>query len=457
MSYLSSHQTLNLRKATISVWFRIPQATADAVEDFTHLPDFEVFDGIIPILVFGKQKHGTVTNWKWTQIGLTLGPDDPPFFLGGPPTSPVMETLPEGSHSGALAPTFIGVRVAATGAEGDKEGWLAVHLQTGDIGHVQNLAPTMTSYQMIFTSSGPGSFTVEVVETWANFSVQHFTYPDSLGNDGLPTDEGRAGGTEKEGRGFKVTFDEWHHLLLSWDIRGSNASHGRESGPRDDDMSTYIGATSTLYCAFDDVNKNGDELPGLRYSGMGPNETISYGTYELAGTSNVSGSPDRPSGPPSYSVGFSTGVIADGVFIPAQLEYEATYPPYSGAGPDNSGGDPKVRPIRRVEMAELQIFTGVTLDTEPQVNRRAFIGRDGTPVDPTGTEDDPAPAVKLLGKKPDVLLHGSSNWKTGKNTGTTGIRIEDGAIIEIPEGQFNPTGGIERYKPDPQISEDSTG
>lgn len=451
MSYLTSPQTLNLRKATISVWFRIPKATADAVQDFTHLPDFEVFDGIIPILVFGKQKYGTVTNWKWTQIGLTLGPDDPPFFLGGPPTSPVMETLPKGSHSGAVAPTFIGVRIAPSSEEGGgKEGWLAVHLQTGDVGIAQNVASTMTSYTMIFTASGPGSFTVAVEETWANFSAQHFTYPDSLGNDGLPTDE--SGVYAGPGRGFKVTFDQWHHLLLSWDVGGSNASHGREHGPRAE-MSTYIDAASTLYCAFDDVNRNNDELPGQRYPGMEPNKTISYGTYQLAGTSNLSGNPTPPGGPPTYSVGFATGVIADGVFIPAELKYEATYPPYSGAGPDNSSGVPFVYPIKLVEMAELQIFTGVVLDTEQQLNRRAFIGIDGRPVDPVkGTENDPrGPGEKLLGKKPDVLLHGSSNWKTGYNTGATGVRIEADEIIEIPEGQFKPTGGIEKYKPDPKI------
>jgi hypothetical protein len=51
------------------------------------------------------------------------------------------------------------------------------------------------------------------------------------------------------------------------------------------------------------------------------------------------------------------------------------------------------------------------------------------PVPPVPTLDnsnDPssekhAPAERLLGKKPRILLHGSGDWISGKNTGGAGL------------------------------------
>jgi hypothetical protein len=332
-----------------------------------------------------------------------------------------------------MAPTFIGV---------DKDGNIAVHIQTGDVGVASNLAQTMTSYDLVFTETDPGFFTVAVETEFRNFSASHLTYPDSLGNGGLPADEGNPGSDLK---GFTVTFDEWHHLLLSWDIRDGNASHGRTHFVEGE---KYIDETSLLYCAFDDVNKSGDELPGIRTDEMaGQNETISYGTWAIEGQSSLSGAPGEPS-PPTYSVEFKTGVKADGIYIPATLEYNLTYPPYSGAGPDNSTGNPTVRPVRRIEMAELQIFAGITLDTSLVINRRAFVDSHGDPVDPEVTE-------KMLGRRPDVLLHGTSDWQSGANTGSTGtMRMTEGDDDKIiPAGQFTPTALIEKFEPDPSLHE----
>lgn len=436
--YLSFGRSLNLNKATLSVWFRVPKASADAIEFLSSTPDFEVFDGIIPILVFGQQKQGTVTNWTWTTIGYTLGPDDPPFFEGGPPTSPVQEIQPSGSHSGALAPTFIGV---------DKDGWLSIHLQTGDVGTPNNLGLTMSSYEMIFTETDPGAFVVDVETIYSNYTANQFTYPDSLGNAGLPTDWGVFHPSEQ---GFQVTFDQWHHLLLSWDIKGGNASHGYTHIDDFSEGHNFVDQSSLLYCAADGVNKNGDELPGMTVQEIGPNETISYCTYQVAGMSNFTGGPEI--GHPSYSVGFTAGVVADGMYIPAAPQYQLTYPPYSGAGPDNSGGNPNCHPVHTVELAELQIFAGVTLDTSSATNRRAFIDfrRDdnGDPIDDTLRPVDPKEAESLIGRRPDILLHGSSKWINGKNTGSLGLD-EDGN--EIPTGQFEPTGTIKKYTPDPSI------
>jgi hypothetical protein len=103
-------------------------------------------------------------------------------------------------------------------------------------------------------------------------------------------------------------------------------------------------------------------------------------------------------------------------------------------------------------MAELQIFTDVTLDTGDEPKRRAFIDyvrdNDGNPIeDEDGKRTlepvDPEKAEELLGKKPEILLHTSANWKAGNNTGSL--------------GPFTPTGGINSYKPDPSLSPDMLG
>jgi hypothetical protein len=59
-------------------------------------------------------------------------------------------------------------------------------------------------------------------------------------------------------------------------------------------------------------------------------------------------------------------------------------------------------------------------------------------------------AAKLMGRKPDILLHRSGNWKQGRNTGTLGV---DASGKPIPSGQFGHFGTILKYKPDPSISE----
>jgi hypothetical protein len=93
-----------------------------------------------------------------------------------------------------------------------------------------------------------------------------------------------------------------------------------------------------------------------------------------------------------------------------------------------------------LEMAELQIWINQTLDTGIEENRRLFVDKDGKPVPPKEAE-------KILGK-PHVLLHGSSNWKSGRNTGSTGVDAKGNVS---PVGQFQTIAKIERFRPDPQL------
>jgi hypothetical protein len=132
-------------------------------------------------------------------------------------------------------------------------------------------------------------------------------------------------------------------------------------------------------------------------------------------------------------------------------------------------------------MAELQIFTGVSLDTGNETKRRAFIDGDGYPVPPVEIQKtdtttgapmfdefgqpimEPPPAEKLLAQKPDVVLHGSGNWAKGTNTGPAKVpdpnfvpdpdHPDDPApLIPDPAKKLEPTGKIVRYKPDPSLN-----
>jgi hypothetical protein len=109
-----------------------------------------------------------------------------------------------------------------------------------------------------------------------------------------------------------------------------------------------------------------------------------------------------------------------------------------------------------VEVAELQIWANQSIDTGNADMVRLFIDylkkqdQDGNTVPDTSKGLRPVPpkiAEKALGR-PHILVHGSGNWKKGINSGSTG-RNKDGTSNLA--GQFQHVGGIEKFKPEPQL------
>jgi hypothetical protein len=109
-----------------------------------------------------------------------------------------------------------------------------------------------------------------------------------------------------------------------------------------------------------------------------------------------------------------------------------------------------------IEMAELQIWANKTLDTGDVAMRRLFIDY---PKDANGKPDKtkplepvkPSVAAKVLGQ-PDILLHGTNNWKTGRNTGKLGFTTDkNGKEMINKAGQFQPVAKIEKFLPDPKL------
>lgn len=436
MGYLSLGKTIDLSKATVSMWFRVPKATIDAVPlprtDQYYIP---VFVHKLPLIVFGKQKTGTHYEYKrGVFLGYTFGTPDSGGVYG--------EALHQ--HTVSMDVTSIGIRLNGTSR-------LYVTLQTADAGLGQNTEWGHSGYQWV-GSHAPGG------------TVDINTYTDFSHMSGKPADLFSIDPNAFSDQGPEITPDEWHHLLLSWDLKGSNSSHGSEDGDTSAGKATFIDSYSMMWCALDGRERTGAELPSNwigSSDGIGdPNGictdwTMKYvgkrGGPEAQGPPNVIIS--SASGIPKYSVQFAAGIQSDGIYIPAQPQYSRDFNAEQGFP---AGSEP-IRPIYRIELAELQIFSDVALKMTAN-NIAAFIDferdQDGNIIlDKDGKEVlkpvDPKEAEELLGKRPDVLLHGSTKWKDGKNTGSLGAD-DDGN--EIPSGQFEPTGTIKKYTPDPSIT-----
>jgi hypothetical protein len=164
--------------------------------------------------------------------------------------------------------------------------------------------------------------------------------------------------------------------------------------------------------------------------------------------------PPRPSNPDPAATFDWPKYQASGFMIPIQ-GHPIGVPCSSGNGPNETGelGDAF---NTGVEMAELQIWVDQSIDTGKEQNRRLFIDypkdKDGNPDKRQGLRPvPPKTAEKTLGR-PHILIHGTNNWKHGRNTGTSGIETDaDGNHFIKPEGQFTPVAKIEKFVPDPEL------
>jgi hypothetical protein len=251
-----------------------------------------------------------------------------------------------------------------------------------------------------------------------------------------------------------VTPDQWHHVLVSFDLSYGCSTVGPPATPipggdppwgagdfwLNDAEGTRI--NSRLWYAFDDVNYNGTFLGPYNIDGVGgdPNGIL---TRTASNTlSNLAGSPTCVVSAPNLpAYGAPLG-------LPAAPLY--------------------VNDIYKVELAEFLMFTGVSMDTGIEANRRLFITADGKPVNPTPTMTplskttvgDPttwepgadasnfassasAPgtggsANKILGTPVVDFTRSSLNWTTGRNLGSA-----KGPVVK--------TGEIKAYFPDPML------
>jgi hypothetical protein len=429
MSYLEIPGGIpGFTRSVISLWFRVPQASIDKnVEERpqTVIPlddPRNVLFGIIPLVTIGMPP--TSPRYEGTMV-------DVKFTGGGTPYPlPILDS-PTFHHAGdaPISPSYIGLN--CTTSDGKNIASLEFNLQLAGRASVDGVAYTRSAvgtYGDIETPPDvirtPGSGW----ESGPSFGWLSFT---------TIVDNSRYWETQPEhflvGSSVTIVPDQWHHLLLSFDISSPCITHGAPPdlshiGSGSSNASTAAGTDNycRLWYAIDDINYDSStfDLGPFEVTGSSDlNAILTANAYRVANVVTFLPYNCKP-GTPQYR--FAAEPIPTARFgIPASAECV-----------DN---------VYNLEMAEFQMFTGVTLDTSVTANRRAFLDEDGYPVEPDGK---PAPAEKLLGTRPVILLHGSSNWTSGKNTGSLGIDSED---KPIPSGQFVRTGNVPSYKPDPSL------
>ena len=377
MSYLSSDVGLpNFTKAVISLWFRVPQASVDAAKkSMGYDPETMIGGAVIPLLTFGNITEGFSSGGAPAINSGSLT-----IHTGRLVSGAFVEDYPTTSQTGVnstmegaefYAPVRLPPSAITVDCSGDAP-CIFVNLQTPNRAHRTGM--------FAYLSNGTSSSDVYAV-TSVTSSPPTDPPPDfmrrkdwiTIGGD--ITDFVLSGSPEMfYGRSnVLVTADVWHHLLLSFDLSGAIGN-----GVSDCQM----------WMALDDVNYVRDGLPALTDGGHGPNTIFAQG--------GVYGGvyPDRPPMLPQshpsgwYEAGGVPGsdppirtytwidTTITGSFEPSTYRFK----------PEPLVGSPINVPapgsaVRQVQMAELQIFTGVTLDTGVEKNRRAFINSKGQPVD----------------------------------------------------------------------------
>lgn len=232
--------------------------------------------------------------------------------------------------------------------------------------------------------------------------------------------------------GQEVTPDVWHHVLLSVDFSNSCRSDGvlgddtTEMTPNTEGSRTS--SACRMWIAFDDVNLTGKSMSCYWPSGYSDqNAILPVNGFFVAGdiTRSFSRTVDDCHG---------NNIALEQVQQQPKFRYTpAAFSPGKMSFP---AGSPFVAMDKHIEMGEAQLFTDVAVDTSFNVVRRAFITENGTPAGLKKASD-------LLGKKPEVLVHGSSNWKKARNTGSLADpNVNPGGVV---------VGTIKTFKPNPKL------
>lgn len=495
MSYLTLPGGIDdFKRAVISFWFRVPQQSIDTLRSRStneFRPPRPRLAGVMPLMTFGKlfdanrleptyaREDASYSRTYWQYNGFEGGdgwhpsPSETSAYSSG-------QSFEKGDPN-PLGPCFVGIYYdeGEYAEDETKEPYLKVSLQTSDKGaaiflnslqrntvgpqnhgvvvgtsELQNAMSAWNFVECETNSTAPGN-------PWISVSVLEDASEQVMGVGG--PDRLSAGS-----KAMKISSDQWHHVLLSFDLKPGSTTgiyatrDGMVCGPPIHPPFTppSMDGPSKIWIALDDVNYTGADLRGVSdyqtqtesplQDALGANGFIS--NYAAQAYYNiVSETHDR------YWV--TSGCVTEHSITGGKTpsyRYPANPLPTNGQPFGIPAADNMVEKILRVEMAEFMMWTGDTIDTASADNRRAFIDEDGKPVPPDQQEvkdDDghvtqPPGSIQLIGRKPDIMLHNSSNWIAGANTGASGID-EDGEII--PGGQLTPKGGIARYTPDPKL------
>jgi hypothetical protein len=413
MSYLTLPSGIsNFSRAVISFWFRVPQRSLDAAaaaftDNYTGPPP--LFNGIMPLAVMAKE--GSFQPFATTQ---TEVPD------------------PEGGHTGIFT------QVTTPSGNPLPTNPVCIGLDCSVMA-----PPNTGTAPYLYANFETSQKAVASSYEWDMRTFDPSTYVDvsAIVLDNTAAISGTNIYLALSGSGA----DQWHHVLISINLQ-TTQTHGTAYGESyTGRLADYVDSGSQLFIALDDVNYTGFDL-----SNQFPNGSSDLNMVIPVEAIDVAGTPQTTDPYNSYPTIVPIGGVPQ-YLLSNPLVMTSGQPlgfPAAAAYVDH---------ILNVELAEFQMWTGVTFNTGIEANRRAFIDyrRDskGVPIlDKNGkltlVPVDPAKAANLIGRKPNVELHKSGNWIKGNNTGSTGVGT-DGKPISA--GQFKPTGVIKKYKPDPSI------
>lgn len=439
MGFLQHSPIGSFRKAIFSFWFRVPSASIAAVVAQKVIDDALAYppplSGVLPLITFGKK--GSLQP-----VNIVSGPTIPDAYyvhdFNWDGSDYVEEEDAPEKHQSLFtsrlgtapppyikSPSFIGVD--CSDADHPK---LCFNFETAvaaDRTNVNFIGTSSTStdrYQYFMTTDGlspePPNPPPQVIV--ANNSDVTSSAPFT------GTYVGRCSGAN-------VTPDVWHHAIVAVDITAPCETTGLlitedEGEPSETRTSASDGVSSAgkVWVSFDDVNLTGENLYDLWPGGPDANALITYDARNVALQANISGrefaivyQPSDPfwrkfpavsqtingKGEPTYSLDAPVAASVGALGIPAPSEFASR--------------------VQVVEMAHLQIFTGVSLNTSLEENRRLFVTAEGKPA----AKNDAQIALEV---PPVIRLTKSSEWKTGKNTGVAGGLARTGTISDYEPG-----------------------
>lgn len=500
-------ELIGIKKFVISMWFRIPGSTMDAVKAEAAAEISGVrprLNGVIPLVTWGPVVRTrdldftgdlvTVSTDSFQDYHYSDGPGFDCSGAGWVPDGPLLSTSftksPDerftGSEREIADPSYIGVDCG--GSPNEPALGIKINMpkdDSTDIDATELISASRNGGGRYFEGVGSCSvpsgsrispcfgLVLNQVNDGPLPGVEHAVFSsDNSGGQRLryhaipevfrTLSPGRTGDVTipvspyffapENDVGKVITPNHWHHLLLVGELENTVEVSGTLTNVTrtifDDCTSTdvpavneatveTIGGRTTssirLLIALDDENLEGKEVSTYYPNGHSDkNLVLSVMGWTIGTTTDVAFDQTQPSifgrsghsedvghVVPHYSY-TPSGIDFSDIAFPAQKDYQEK--------------------VRDVDMAEFQLFTGVSCDPSEEGVRRAFVTDKGKPA-------PMSEAIKLLGKDPDLVMHKRGNWKKARNT----------APAQDPPIEGETSGGeddIIDYSPDPNLFDD---
>jgi len=325
MSYLqlTANPMADSAKGVISFWFRFSQDALDAAtaygEAYTfkvHPEEPKILQWTIPFITFGR----VVSDDVWDSQSVNVG-DPFPWFV---PWPVLVTTMP-------AEPSHIGVSVQGLLVNNEWQG--------------RGEARIRIVFKMETEEQAEGYVTKTDKVVWTPDPAGGPPQPQTYVSDISYVRTGPPAKFTIDAK-FTLAPDTWHHMLLSYDFSDGCTVAALPNYAGAQPVGDTTSAYAKIWYAVDDQHRGGKDDMGDYWVEKDDNGIISEAGYGAIGSYNPAPPPPNLHGnipPPSYQWEGSVPLNNGPVGIPAAVEYVDT--------------------VYHCEMAEFQMWTGVTLDT----------------------------------------------------------------------------------------------